>query len=63
MNTAREYWQHAAACLRLAHESSEFYVKVALTELAGEYCRKADTIETCGNDQRDRKSGDDVEDR
>ena len=45
MDSAREYRQHAAACLRLAHESTEFYVKLALTELAGEFSDKASTIE------------------
>jgi hypothetical protein len=44
MNTAREYRQYAMARLQLAHESTDFYVKVALTELAGEFRRKADTI-------------------
>lgn len=63
MNTVREYRQYAAACLQLARESTDFYVKVALTELAGEFRRKADTIGTCGDDRRDRRFRDDVEDR
>ena len=36
-NTAREYRQRAVACLRLANESREAYVKVALTELASKF--------------------------
>lgn len=52
MDTAREYRQRAAVCLRLAHESREAYVKVALTELANELNGMADTVETREVDQR-----------
>ena len=45
MDTAREYRQRAVACLRLANESKEAYVKVALTELASEFRSLADSIE------------------
>ena len=45
MDTAREYRQRAVACLRLANESREAYVKVALTELASEFRSLADSIE------------------
>ena len=54
MDNAREYRQRAATCLRLAHESTDFYVKLALTELAGEFCGKADTIEIDQRGQRRR---------
>ena len=45
MDNAREYRQRAATCLRLAHESTDIYVKLALTELASEFSDKAGTIE------------------
>jgi hypothetical protein len=45
MDTAREYRQRAVACLRLAKESREAYVKVALTELASEFSSLADSVE------------------
>jgi hypothetical protein len=52
MDTAREYRQRAATCLRLARESNDAYVKVALTELANELGSMADTVESCEVDQR-----------
>jgi hypothetical protein len=48
MDTAREYRQRAAVCLRLANDASEVYVKIALAELAGELSEMADNVETCG---------------
>ncbi len=44
MDTAGEYRQRAIACLRLASEASEAYVKVALTELAIEFSSQADSV-------------------
>jgi hypothetical protein len=38
-----------------ASEASEAYVKVALTELAIEFSAKADSVETCGVDERRAK--------
>ena len=55
MDTAREYRERAVACLRLANESRDAYVKVALTELASEFSDMADTVETGGIDQRPPK--------
>jgi hypothetical protein len=55
MDTAREYRQRAAACLRLATESSDVYVQAALTELASEFQGMADMAETSGIDQRPSK--------
>lgn len=52
MDTAREYRQRAAVCLRLANESRDAYVKVALTELASELSSMADTVETRVVDRR-----------
>ena len=52
MDTAREYRQRAAVCLRLANESRDAYVKVALTELASELSGMADTVEACEVDRR-----------
>jgi hypothetical protein len=55
MDTAAEYRQRAMTCLRLASESSEPYVKAALTELAVELSSMADSLETCGVDEARRK--------
>jgi hypothetical protein len=52
MDTEGEYRQRAATCLRLANESRDAYVKVALTELAIELSSMADSVETCGIDER-----------
>jgi hypothetical protein len=52
MDTAREYRQRAAVCLRLAHESPDAYVKIALTELAAELSSMADTAESHQADRR-----------
>jgi hypothetical protein len=52
MDTAREYRQRAAICLRLAHESRDAYVKIALTELASELSGMADTAESHEADRR-----------
>jgi hypothetical protein len=52
MDTAGEYRQRAAACLRLANESGDAYVRVALTELAGEFSSMAESVETNGSDKR-----------
>ncbi len=52
MDTAGEYRQRAAVCLRLAYESRDVYVKAALTELASEFHGMAETAETCGIDQK-----------
>jgi hypothetical protein len=52
MDTAREYRQRAVTCLRLANESSDAYVRVALTELASELSSMADSVETCSSDAR-----------
>jgi hypothetical protein len=46
MDTAREYRQRAAVCLRLANESRDAYVREALTELASDLSSMADTAET-----------------
>jgi hypothetical protein len=54
MDTAAEYRQRATACLRLASEASEPYVKAALTELAVEFSSLADSVETCGVDDEGR---------
>jgi hypothetical protein len=54
MDTAREYRQRAVTCLRLANESSDAYVRVALTELASELSSMADSVETSGRDERRR---------
>jgi hypothetical protein len=51
MDTAAEYRQRAITCLRLASESSEPYVKAALTELAVELSSLADSVETFGADE------------
>jgi hypothetical protein len=56
MDTAGEYRQRAAACLRLASESSDAYVKVALTELATEFSGMADTVETSEVDRSRQKA-------
>ena len=45
MNTPREYRQKAADCLKLASETTQAYVKAALTELAREFRETADKIE------------------
>jgi hypothetical protein len=45
MDSAREYRQRAAVCLRLAHESRDAFVKIALTELASEFSSMAETVE------------------
>jgi hypothetical protein len=55
MDTVGEYRQRAATCLRLANESRDAYVKVALTELAIELSSMADSVETCGIDERRQK--------
>jgi hypothetical protein len=55
MDTVGEYRQRAATCLRLATESSDAYVRVALTELAGELSSMADSVETYGGDERRSK--------
>jgi predicted AAA+ superfamily ATPase len=52
MDSAGEYRHRAIACLRLASEAAEPYVKVALTELAIEFSSMADSVETCGVDER-----------
>ncbi len=39
--TPKEYRQQAQACLRLAREAKEAYVRTALVELARELSRKA----------------------
>jgi len=39
--TPKEYRQQAQACLRLAREAKEVYVRTALVELARELRRKA----------------------
>jgi len=41
MPTAKEYRLEAKACLELADEANEFYVKTALIELARDYQRAA----------------------
>ena len=41
MPTPKEYRQQAQACLRLAREAKEAYVRTALVELARELSRKA----------------------
>jgi hypothetical protein len=51
MDTVGEYRQRAATCLRLANESRDAYVKVALTELAIELSSMADSVENCGIDE------------
>jgi hypothetical protein len=56
MDTAREYRQRAVTCLRLANESSDAYVRVALTELASDFISMADSVETYDVDQRRRKT-------
>ena len=55
MDTAGEYRHRAISCLRLASEAREPYVKVALTELAIELSSLANSVETCGVDERRRK--------
>jgi predicted AAA+ superfamily ATPase len=55
MDTIGEYRQRAATCLRLANESRDAYVRVALTELAIEFSSMADAVETCGSDDRRSK--------
>jgi hypothetical protein len=52
MDTAREYRQRAATCLRLAHESSDAFVRAALTELASKFHGMAETAETFEVDRR-----------
>jgi hypothetical protein len=55
MDSSGEYRHRAIACLRLASEAREPYVKVALTELAIEFSSMADSVETCGVDERRRR--------
>ena len=55
MDTAREYRQRAVACLRLAKESREAYVKVALTELASKFSSLADSVEPAASIRAGRK--------
>jgi hypothetical protein len=45
MKTPKEYRLRAKECLRLANEATEFYVKVALAELATEFRKTADCME------------------
>jgi hypothetical protein len=45
MKTPKEYRLRAKECLRLANEATEFYVKVALAELATEFRKMADGME------------------
>ena len=46
MTTSKEYRQRAEECLQLANEAREIYVRVALTELAGEFQKTADEMES-----------------
>jgi hypothetical protein len=45
MNTPKEYRLRARACLQLANEASEIYVKVALVELATKFRKRASCME------------------
>ena len=44
MPTSKEYWQRAKQCLELAKEADAFYVKSALIELAEEFQKRAEKI-------------------
>ena len=45
MPTAKECRLNAETCLSLARESQEIYVKMALIELAKEFCAMAEHLE------------------
>jgi hypothetical protein len=45
MPTAKEYRLEAKACLELADQANEFYVRAAMIELARDYNRAARQIE------------------
>jgi hypothetical protein len=55
MSSAKEYRQRAEECLQLANEAAEIYVKVALTELAAEFQKTADSLDPDGNPAGTRK--------
>ncbi len=45
MPTSKEYRMRADECSKLANDSHDYYVQVALTELADEFNRAADDLE------------------
>jgi hypothetical protein len=56
MPTAKEYRQQARQCLELAKAAKDLYAKQAMTELAEEFNKAADTLDdgsrgiACGDD-------------
>ena len=46
MATSKEYRQRADECLQLANEATEVYVRVALAELAAEFQKTAEEMES-----------------
>ena len=45
MPTAKDYRQQAQQCLELAKAAKDLYAKQAMTELAEEFNKAADTLE------------------
>ena len=45
MPTSQEYRQQADACLELVDQAQQWYVRMALLELAAEFKKRADDLE------------------
>ena len=56
MPTAKEYRWEAKACLELARQADELYVKTALIELARDYNRSARKAERRERDQGEERA-------
>jgi hypothetical protein len=46
MPTPAEFRQNAEDCLKLANEANQFYAKMALIELAPEFCTLAEHLKS-----------------
>jgi hypothetical protein len=45
MPTSQEYRQRADECLKLTNEANEWYVRMALLQLASEFKKRAENLE------------------
>jgi hypothetical protein len=45
MPTSQEYQQQADICLKLSDEAKEWYVRMALLQLAAEFKKRAEALE------------------